>query len=67
MKTRLLSIIVFFLISGVLVAQSPTDPVLMTIAGEGITKSEFEKVYRKNNNKENINDAAAIKEYLELY
>ncbi|HKR06213.1 MAG TPA: peptidylprolyl isomerase, partial [Bacteroidia bacterium] len=34
---------------------------------ESITKSEFEKVYHKNNNKENSNDPAAIKEYLELY
>jgi peptidyl-prolyl cis-trans isomerase SurA len=43
------------------------DPVLLHVAGEDITKSEFEKVYHKNNNKENSNDPAAVKEYLELY
>lgn len=46
---------------------SQSDPVLLTVGSESITKSEFEKVYHKNNNKENSNDPAAIKEYLELY
>ena len=43
------------------------DPVLMTIAGTPITKSEFEKVYRKNNNKEGATDMQDLREYLDLY
>ncbi|MEO5570994.1 MAG: peptidylprolyl isomerase [Bacteroidia bacterium] len=46
---------------------SQSDPVLLTVGDEKITKSEFEKVYHKNNNKENSNDPVAVKEYLELY
>lgn len=44
-----------------------TDPVLMTIAGKPVTKSEFERVYRKNNNKEISFDSKAVNDYLELY
>lgn len=43
-----------------------TDPVLMTIGGSNITKSEFEKVYKKNN-KDVSYDQKSVKEYLELY
>src|SRR4051812_47938764 len=43
-----------------------TDPVLMTIAGSNISKSEFEKVYKKNN-KDISYDEKSVKEYLELY
>lgn len=67
MKTKLFPLIAFLCVSTVLMAQSPADPVLLKVADESITKSDFEKVYRKNNNKENINDPAAIREYLELY
>ena len=49
-------------------AQAPSnDPVLMTIAGTSITRSEFEKVYRKNNNKEGATDMDDLREYLDLY
>jgi peptidyl-prolyl cis-trans isomerase SurA len=48
-------------------AQPANDPVLMTIGGSPITKSEFERVYRKNNNREDINDPAAVQEYLQLF
>lgn len=43
------------------------DPVLLKVAGENITKSEFERVYYKNNNKETGNDEKSVREYLELY
>ncbi len=43
-----------------------TEPTLMTIGGELITKSEFERVYRKNN-KDSVYTEAAIREYLDLY
>lgn len=44
-----------------------TDPVLLKVASENITKGEFERVYYKNNNKETGNDEKAVREYLELY
>jgi peptidyl-prolyl cis-trans isomerase SurA len=47
-------------------AVAQTDPVLMTIGGTNITKSEFEKVYKKNN-KDVSYDSKSVKEYLELY
>ncbi|MEP7171401.1 MAG: peptidylprolyl isomerase, partial [Bacteroidota bacterium] len=65
MKKKALLAVILFLSIKTTFAQ--TDPILLTVGGENITKNEFEKVYHKNNNKENSNDPAAIKEYLELY
>ncbi len=55
---------VLTLVTSVTLAQ--TDPVLMTIGGTNITKSEFEKVYKKNN-KDVSYDSKSVREYLELY
>lgn len=47
---------------------APVDPVLLTINGENITKSEFLSVYQKNNiNKQAPIDEKSLNEYLELY
>ncbi len=43
------------------------DSVLLNVAGNNITKAEFERVYYKNNNKENSNDEKSVREYLDLY
>jgi hypothetical protein len=52
----------------VVVANVPIDPVLMTINGENVTKSEFLAVYLKNNaNKNAPIDEKSINEYLDLY
>lgn len=62
--------ILLLLFSGslrIVLAQEATNPVLMTIAGTPVSKSEFEKVYRKNNNKEGAYDMKDVREYLELY
>src|ERR1700733_11381837 len=67
MKKKVFSALILFVCFKISYSQSPKDPVLLTVAGEKVTKSEFEKVYHKNNNKENSNDPAAVKEYLELY
>jgi peptidyl-prolyl cis-trans isomerase SurA len=40
---------------------------LLTVAGDKISKAEFERVFYKNNNKENSNDEKSVREYLELY
>ncbi len=55
-----------FLFSSVF-AQQNNDPVLLKVAGENITKSEFLRVYQKNNTKDQAIDKKALDEYLELY
>lgn len=59
-----LSLLIF---SSASILQAQTDPVLMTIAGKPVSKSEFERVYKKNNNKDISYDSKAVHDYLELY
>src|SRR5262245_25575528 len=47
------------------VAAQPDQPIL-NIAGENITRSEFEKVFRKNN-KETSYSKKEVNDYLELF
>lgn len=65
MKSVVFLIISLFLFSQTIFAQ--TDPVLLTIAGENITKSEFLYVYNKNNTKDNQISEESTKDYLELF
>ena len=44
-----------------------TDPVLLQVANEKVTKNEFIKVYEKNNTKGEKPDNKALEEYLDLY
>jgi peptidyl-prolyl cis-trans isomerase SurA len=44
-----------------------TDPVMLNVADEEITKSEFLKVYMKNNTKTDAFDRQSLEEYLDLY
>ena len=55
-----------FLFGGVF-AQEKSDPTLLTISNEPISKSAFEKIYRKNNTRENLTDKKSLQEYLELF
>jgi len=48
-------------------AQIGNDPVILNIAGEDIPKSEFERVFKKNNNKETDYSHKAVTDYLRLY
>ncbi len=48
-------------------AQKQDDPVLLNIAGEDITKSEFLSVYQKNNVEGEVLDKKSLEDYLELY
>ncbi len=50
-----------------LLAQVNSDPVILKIANEPISKSEFERVFKKNNSKETKFDNKAVNEYLQLY
>ncbi len=48
-------------------AQSVTDPVLMTINGKPVTKSEFEYSYHKNGNVEGAVEQKTIQEYVPMF
>jgi peptidyl-prolyl cis-trans isomerase SurA len=49
-------------------AQTNTnDPVIMTIGGKPIQKSEFESVYRKNNTKTTSGDPKSLRDYADLF
>ncbi len=68
---RILRIILILILIGasreVCLTQPTGDPVLLTIGGTPVTRSEFERVYRKNNTREDINSPEAIREYLQLF
>jgi peptidyl-prolyl cis-trans isomerase SurA len=69
-KIASLSLFIWFLIIGLnsgFAQNEKKDAVLVTIAGERITKSEFLNVYRKNNVNSNVLDKKSIGEYLDLY
>ncbi|MDR1369110.1 MAG: peptidylprolyl isomerase [Dysgonamonadaceae bacterium] len=67
MKKQILSF-VSILFSTLLVAQNnpETDPVIMTVNGKNVKKSEFEYIYKKNNTEEAI-DKKSLDEYVELF
>jgi len=48
-------------------AQNETDPVLLNIAGENISKTEFLSVYQKNNVNGEVLDKKSLEEYLDLF
>ncbi|HWY38698.1 MAG TPA: peptidylprolyl isomerase, partial [Bacteroidia bacterium] len=48
-------------------APAQTDPVLLTIDGKPITKSEFQAVYQKNNGKDMSAEKKTVREYLDLF
>ena len=62
-KALFISILFFSFLTG-LFAQDD-DPVLMTIDGQPIKKSEFVRIYKKNN--ENTLDAKSVDDYLDLF
>lgn len=47
-------------------AQSVTDPVIMTINGQPVSRSEFEYSYNKNNS-EGVIDKKTVDEYVDLF
>ena len=68
MKNRSLFLLFIFLsaFGYNLFSQSGNDPILMTVAGENITKSEFLNIYQKNN-KNDVIDKKSLDEYVELF
>lgn len=61
-----ISITVLSAVLSVSVYAQTADPVIMTIGNKSVNKSEFESVFRKNNNKTTV-DAKAVKDYAELF
>ena len=49
-----------------LFAQTESDPVIMTINGNPVSKSEFEYIYNKNNSANSI-DKKTLDEYVDLF
>jgi len=64
MKSQFISFALLVL-SGVLFAQT-NDPVLMTINGKPVPKSEFEYIYNKNNSNNSL-DKKTLEEYVDLF
>lgn len=70
MKTSRFHIILLLFLTGFALnafAQENDDRVLLTVAGEDVTVSEFMRVYTKNNLDETPMDRESLEEYLELY
>ncbi len=64
MSKRIKSAVVALMVSAAAMAQS--DPVIMTVNGEPVLRSEFEYSYNKNNS-EGVIDKKSVKEYVELF
>ncbi len=67
LTTKQMRIMMFFaalLASAAASAQS--DPIIMTVNGEPVLKSEFEYSYNKNNS-EGVIDKKTVKEYVDLF
>ncbi len=67
MKKIIASLFCCTLLLGYAPAQDKKDPVLLNFAGKDVSKSEFEKIYRKNNTKDAAFDKKTIEDYLELF
>jgi peptidyl-prolyl cis-trans isomerase SurA len=48
-------------------AQGQVDPIILSVGGESVPRSEFVRVFKKNNTKESGFDQKAVEDYLELY
>ena len=66
MKNRTLGIITLSVFSLTSFAQT-SEPVIMTINGKPVYKSEFENVYHKNSGKEVNKEQKSVKEYVDLF
>ncbi len=58
-------LVFLFVLSGA--SAQDADPIVLKVAGENITKSEFLTVYQKNNVNGEVIDRKSLEEYMELY
>lgn len=61
-----ISITVLSALTAVSMYAQTADPVIMTIGNRSVNKSEFESVFRKNNNKTTV-DPKAVRDYADLF
>lgn len=66
MKKRLFTYLAGLFCAAAAVAQNNSDPVLMTINGQPVLRSEFEYSYNKNNS-DGVIDKKNVEEYAELF
>jgi len=68
MKRSRALVITFIALFGSLLAtaQNTDDPVIMTVDGQAVTKSEFENIFKKNNQNTEVTKES-LDEYLELF
>ncbi len=62
----LAALAVFLLSSTAVVAQQAEDPIVMTVADEAVTRSEFEYNFNKNNT-DAVIDKKSVREYADLF
>jgi peptidyl-prolyl cis-trans isomerase SurA len=67
MYKKLVFASLLFLCSISIAQTNTSDPVIMSIAGENVAKSEFERVFKKNNTKETSYDRKSVTDYVTLY
>jgi peptidyl-prolyl cis-trans isomerase SurA len=61
-----ISITILSALTAVSMYAQTADPVIMTIGNRSVNKSEFESVFRKNNNKTTV-DPKAVRDYADLF
>lgn len=66
MKRLTLIFLSLVILCGMAKAQD-NDPVILTVAGDQVTRSEFLAVYKKNNIKGEVMDRKSLQDYMELY
>lgn len=66
MKRILSSAVLGMVVVGVMAQAAHEDPVLMTVDGQPVTRSEFEAIYKKNNKDAPVSKGA-LDEYLDLF
>ncbi len=66
MKKTLLACCAILLRAAVSIAQQPADPIVMTVAGEAVTRSEFEYNFNKNNT-DAVIDKKSVRDYADLF
>jgi peptidyl-prolyl cis-trans isomerase SurA len=66
MKHLKSTLIVFSLITYCSISKAQ-EPMVMSINGKPIKKSEFEAVYRKNNGREAVSTPKSVREYVDLF
>ena len=63
---RIISLLSAVMLSGTMAFAQQVDPVIMTVNGQPVSRSEFEYSYNKNNS-EGVIDKKTVAEYVDLF